>query len=340
MSEDIRLTEEQSTLRRARLLGLNYIDTSQPGPKPIFKDFMPNEELYSLKIIPLEVSQNKVVFGITTTTSQQTMNALTQRFMDQRVSYVLISDTGFRDYMKLYDPPKQVVYQDISINGTAGTQDSLIEQVSATLDQVRADDMLAYLTDQADVMVDLDPDDPHPIVRLLNRLLGDIERLEITVTELLQLARTADRPAAIELGPVLAELESAWRSRVAAHGRHLFVESGRYAPQVLGHTTMLRHALDVLVDNAVVHGRGDISVALSHDDHTVVITVNDEGAGMPIVASAAPDQHVSAPGAGQGLALAHRLVAAQHGRVDLLPPPGGHVAVRLRRVDPGSTTRS
>ncbi len=174
MSEDIRLTEEQSTLRRARLLGLNYIDTSQPGPKPIFKDFMPNEELYSLKIIPLEVSQNKVVFGITTTTSQQTMNALTQRFMDQRVSYVLISDTGFRDYMKLYDPPKQVVYQDISINGTAGTQDSLIEQVSATLDQVRADDMLAYLTDQAhkleasDIHIENQPD----IVRIRFRIDG------------------------------------------------------------------------------------------------------------------------------------------------------------------------
>lgn len=149
MAEDIRLTEEQSTLRRAQLLGLSYTDTSGSGAKPLFKDFMPNEELHALRVIPLEVAKSKVVFGITTTTSQQTMNILTQRFLDQRVSYSLISDTGYREYMKLYDPPKQVVYQDISITGSAGSQESLIQQVSMTLDQVRADDMLAYLTDQA-----------------------------------------------------------------------------------------------------------------------------------------------------------------------------------------------
>jgi type II secretory ATPase GspE/PulE/Tfp pilus assembly ATPase PilB-like protein len=49
--------------------------------------------------------------------------------------------------MLLYDPPKQVVYQDIAIN-TAGTDD-LINRVSSVLAQVRADDMLAYLVAQA-----------------------------------------------------------------------------------------------------------------------------------------------------------------------------------------------
>ena len=149
MAEDVRLNEEQSTQRRARLLGLSYTDTSMPGPKQLYKEFMPKEELYELRVVPLEVAQNKVVFGITTTTSQQTMNNLTSRFLDQRVSYTLISDTGYRDYMKLYDPPKQVVYQDISIATDNNSQESLIARVSATLDQVRADDMLAYITDQA-----------------------------------------------------------------------------------------------------------------------------------------------------------------------------------------------
>jgi flavin-binding protein dodecin len=58
-----------------------------------------------------------------------------------------ISESGYNDYMKLYDPPKQIVYNDIKITGSS--PESLIAQVSATLDQVRADDMLAYLTDQA-----------------------------------------------------------------------------------------------------------------------------------------------------------------------------------------------
>lgn len=174
----------------------------------------------------------------------------------------------------------------------------------------------------------------------IHEVLGDVDRLEATVTELLQLARTADRPAAIELGPVLTELDATWSSRVAAHGRRLHVERGRYTPPVLGHPTMLRHALDVLVDNAVVHGSGDIVVTLTTDDHTVTITVNDHGPGL---ATAGPhhqtvaDSSLSAR-AGHGLPLAQRLVAAQRGRLDLMPPPGGRVAIRLRRVEPTGAT--
>jgi type II secretory ATPase GspE/PulE/Tfp pilus assembly ATPase PilB-like protein len=154
------------------LLGLSYTDTSLPDPKPLFKDLLTKEELYSLRIIPLQVSQNAILFGITTTTSQQTLNAITQRFLDQRVTYTLISDTGYRDYMKLYDPPKEVVYQDISIVG--GSQENLIQKVSATLDQVRADDMLAYLTDQAhrlsasDIHIESQPE----VVRVRFRIDG------------------------------------------------------------------------------------------------------------------------------------------------------------------------
>lgn len=170
----------------------------------------------------------------------------------------------------------------------------------------------------------------------IHEVLGDIDRLEATVSELLHLARTADRPDAIELGSVLTELDTTWSSRVAAHRRRLHVASGRYTPRVLGHPTMLRHALDVLVDNAVVHGRGDITVTVTSDDHTVTITVNDHGPG---IASGGLDDHAagdssSSVPAGHGLSLARRLVAAQHGRLDLLPSPGGHVAIRLRRVAP------
>ncbi|MGZ6005494.1 MAG: GspE/PulE family protein, partial [Candidatus Saccharimonadales bacterium] len=88
-----------------------------------------------------------VLFGITFTTSQQTMSNLRQRFADYRVSYAIISDAGYREYMQLYDPPKQIIYHDIELN-TAGT-DELVTQVSQMLEQVRADDMLAYLVAQA-----------------------------------------------------------------------------------------------------------------------------------------------------------------------------------------------
>ena len=52
--------------------------------------------------------------------------------------------------MNVYDPPKQVVYQDIDIKD-AGT-DRLVGEVSGMLEQIRADDMLAYLVSQAHLL--------------------------------------------------------------------------------------------------------------------------------------------------------------------------------------------
>lgn len=146
MSNDARRDEELATQRRAEILQLQYADTSGPE-KPLYKDILTSNELKQLRVIPIRAGEGVIVFGITNTTSQQTMTALKQRFLDHRLSFVLISDSGYRDYIKLYDPPKEVVYQDIAIN-TAGTED-LIKSVSATLEQVRADDMLAYLVQQA-----------------------------------------------------------------------------------------------------------------------------------------------------------------------------------------------
>lgn len=146
MSQDPRLDEEQSTARRARVLGLPYVDTSTIK-KILFKQVMSTHELRQFRIIPLYADDHTINFGITTTTSQQTMKGLRERFQDQRVSYSLISDPGFNDYMKLYDPPQKVVYHDIEL-ASAGTAD-LVKQVSAILEQIRADDMLAYLVQQA-----------------------------------------------------------------------------------------------------------------------------------------------------------------------------------------------
>jgi type II secretory ATPase GspE/PulE/Tfp pilus assembly ATPase PilB-like protein len=147
MSQDARADEERATQHRAEVLLMDYIDTSQMPEKPLYKDLLTVKELYDLKIIPVQFYNVNLLFGVTNTTSQKTMKDLVQRFADYRVSFGLISDAGFREYMHLYDPPKEVVYQDININQTG--QKEQIGQVSAMLEEVRADDMLAYLVAQA-----------------------------------------------------------------------------------------------------------------------------------------------------------------------------------------------
>jgi len=150
MSEDPRYEQEQATLRRARMLGLSYADTSQVPEKKIYPDVMAVPEMYQQRILPLRMDTNNLLLGITTSTAQQVMRDMTARFQDQRVAFALISEDGFREYMRLYDPPKKVEYQNIDIN-TAGSKD-LIEKVSRTLEQVRASDMLAYLVQQAHML--------------------------------------------------------------------------------------------------------------------------------------------------------------------------------------------
>jgi type II secretory ATPase GspE/PulE/Tfp pilus assembly ATPase PilB-like protein len=142
-----RVGEEQATERRARILGFDYANTSQMAEKPLHHDILSVPELYSLKVVPLRVEPGNILFGVTTTTSQQTMTTLRERFTDYKVGFAIISDTGYREYMRLYDPPKQVVYQDIAINQAGSSE--LVGQISAILQQVRADDMLAYLVQQA-----------------------------------------------------------------------------------------------------------------------------------------------------------------------------------------------
>lgn len=172
MSQDARYDDEQATLRRARILGLQYIDTSQILNKVLYKDLLTSQELAQLRVVPVQADPSNITFGVTNTTSQTTMSGLRQRFLDQRISFALISDMGFREYMNLYNPPKKVEYQDIEIT-TAGT-DSLVARVSGMLEQVRADDMLAYLVHQAHKLKasDIHTENQRDYVRIRFRIDG------------------------------------------------------------------------------------------------------------------------------------------------------------------------
>lgn len=149
MSQDARRDEELNTQRRARILNLEYFDTSQipTAQKPLFKDVLTISQIQNLRVIPLQATEHSIVFGVTNTTSQQTMKNLRDQFLDQRVTFALISEAGYREYFNLYNPPPEVVYHDISIANT--NNPGSIESVSETLNAVKANDMLAYLVSQA-----------------------------------------------------------------------------------------------------------------------------------------------------------------------------------------------
>jgi type II secretory ATPase GspE/PulE/Tfp pilus assembly ATPase PilB-like protein len=169
--------QEQLAQRRASVLGMNYVDTSHIQNRRLFQNLLTVPELYQLKLVPLNVDQSNILFGILTTTPQSAIAAVKQRFLDQIINFAIISDAGYHEYMKLYDPPKEVTYQDIALN-TAGTKE-LIQGVSSTLEQVNADDMLAYLVSQAnhlnasDIHLETEPDD----IRIRFRIDGVLHQI-------------------------------------------------------------------------------------------------------------------------------------------------------------------
>lgn len=173
---------------------------------------------------------------------------------------------------------------------------------------------------------------------VLREALSDIDRLERTISELLTIARTSEiTDAPLPLAEVLAEVEQNWRVRFARADRLLIIPTARYAPSVRGNAAVLRHALDVLIDNALRHGAGEVRIDHTVSDGSVTVSVTDEGAGFTRPVSF--DEQDARPAADQshglGLPLARRLVDAMPGRLMIVRAgPHPQIDIVLQRAQP------
>lgn len=146
-----REAEEQNTMSRARLLGLQYFDSREVSSSaPLIQNVLSVQDMYAGKMVPLQADENNqsIVFAITNNTPQSLLRTLRERFAQSSVQYVMMSNPGFREFMLRYDPPKKVVYDDVRIASEGDSE--TITQVSQTLETVRSDDILNYLIQQAD----------------------------------------------------------------------------------------------------------------------------------------------------------------------------------------------
>lgn len=153
IQQQAREQDEESTQRRAAILGLPYIDTRQlQDTLSLVEGVLETEYMHRNRIIPLVAGSDSESwqFGITTQTPQSALKELTERYAAQAqgVAFFLISQGGFRALMERYDPPVQVTYDDIQI-ASEGDSETL-EQVSKTLNSVGSDEVFDYLIDQAD----------------------------------------------------------------------------------------------------------------------------------------------------------------------------------------------
>ena len=152
---------------------------------------------------------------------------------------------------------------------------------------------------------------------VLNESLEEIDRLESTIATLLDVAhRGTGHRSAVELTRWMNTVRLRWSTRVTEAGRSARFDATPGGPVSIS-SPVLDEITDILIDNAVAHGSGEISVAVAASAHSLVLTVTDGGN-----VDREPEQlfvryDPGATGIGVGLALARSLAEGEGGRLVL-----------------------
>jgi signal transduction histidine kinase len=153
--------------------------------------------------------------------------------------------------------------------------------------------------------------------------LTQVDRLQHTIDTLLAVARDVPRTAtATPLRAVVGELEARWRTALEQAGRRLELRMDDADVAVRIPAAVLREILDVLLDNALRHGAGTVSLQARCAEDALAVDVADEGPGLGENNAEAVFTRRSgtAAGHGIGLALARSLAEAEGGRLVLGRP--------------------
>lgn len=167
--------------------------------------------------------------------------------------------------------------------------------------------------------------------------LEQAERLGAVLDDLLRATEEARAATAepVALGELLGGVVADWKPQADAGRRPLRL---RVADELVARVTpgRLREALGVLIDNALRHGAGVVTLSArwtgAGPDRMVVVEVSDGGEGVPEdLAAHVFDRGISgASSTGVGLALARALVEADGGRLELSSARPARFAVYLR----------
>jgi signal transduction histidine kinase len=158
-------------------------------------------------------------------------------------------------------------------------------------------------------------ENPVQMQQAVTTAVSAADRLERTMNDLLALSRDLPhRDQELPLPALFDELRRDHHATLANAGRHLSIRTPADLPSAAASAPAIRQVLGVLLDNALRHGRGTVTIEARDAAHALALDIADEGR------IDAPDElfvrrSPSATGHGIGLALARSLTEAEGGRL-------------------------
>lgn len=209
-------------------------------------------------------------------------------------------------------------------------------------------DLQQHEKDRSEVLAGISHDLRTPLTRLRleaemsiadpaaqQAVVADIEQMEAVISQFMDYARMESGEGASEQN--LNELLSELARRQGLIDRPCTLEMTAL-PAVMVRPKALSRALTNLIDNAWKYGGGEVQLkAYPTVNDEICLEISDHGPGIP------PDQierlkrpftrldtaRTNASGTGLGLAIVERVARQHHGRLELLPNPGGGLLARL-----------
>lgn len=178
-------------------------------------------------------------------------------------------------------------------------------------------------------------EDAEPLLRdNLERCLRAVDRLDVTIADVIRLARDLPAGQRVDLDAVLETASSRWRGQLAGASRPLRILIEPDVPTQLPISAAAAfQILDVLLDNAYRHGHGAVTIHVRaglqveteepDENGTVAIEVSDEGPPLSVEAWQLFRQRDQSDGRaptsehGIGLPYARRLAEAENARLVL-----------------------
>src|SRR5580698_9077672 len=177
-------------------------------------------------------------------------------------------------------------------------------------------------------------DDPQVVREEGTAALAQAERLADVVSQLLSPARRvgAASIARRDVDKVVAQQMTEWEPAFRRAGRKM-VLTGDAGLEAYFTPGGLAQVIATLLDNALMHGAGTVTIRRSQSARSVVIEVKDEGKGVPAdLVHRIFERSVSgAGGTGLGLAVAKSVAASDGGQLVLVRPRPATFAVIFPR---------